>query len=148
MQRETSLLEAARSLLFQANLAIELWGESILTAACPINLTDTPTLDGQSPFKFLSGKAPLNPTYGFLDVFVVLMIWQNPTTSLVLGLRHVFFFFFGSTLLVNRVVIRCMISILVNYILLEVLIFFVQASNHLLPHRYLVHLLFLLFSSP
>lgn len=52
--------------MFQANLPIKLWGESVLTAAHLINQTPSSLLNGKSPYESLYGK-PL--TYDIIKTF-------------------------------------------------------------------------------
>lgn len=63
------ILNVARALLFQANLPVMFWGESILTAAHFINRTPSPLLHGQTPYALLHGSAPSYDTlrtFGYL----------------------------------------------------------------------------------
>lgn len=87
----------------------------------------------KGPFKLLFANVPSYPTYEFLDVFVMPMIYRNRRTSLVLGPRHVSFL---DILQVNRV-IRCVIQFwsIQFYLTCSKRIIFhtLQASNLLLP---------------
>ena len=60
------ILNVARSLLFQANLPVKFWGESVLTAAHLINRTPTKVLHGKTPYELLHGK---QPSYDNLKIF-------------------------------------------------------------------------------
>lgn len=60
------LLNVAWTLLFQAKLPKQFWGEAILTATYLINRTPTPVLNGKTPYKLLF-RIP--PQYTYLRVF-------------------------------------------------------------------------------
>lgn len=57
-RKHKHILNVARALMFQANLPIRFWGESILTVAHLINPTPSPLLQNQSPFTLLFGTLP------------------------------------------------------------------------------------------
>lgn len=57
-RKHRHILNVAHALLFQANLPVTFWGESILTAAYLINRTPTLLLQGQTPYSLLYGIAP------------------------------------------------------------------------------------------
>lgn len=57
-RKHRHILNAARSILFQANLPVRFWGESVLTAAHLINRTLTKVLGGKTPYEVLYKKVP------------------------------------------------------------------------------------------
>lgn len=57
-RKHRHILNVARSLMFQANLPIKFWGESVLAAAHVINQTPSSLLQGKSPYECLYGKPP------------------------------------------------------------------------------------------
>ncbi|KAG7593962.1 GAG-pre-integrase domain [Arabidopsis thaliana x Arabidopsis arenosa] len=59
-RKHRHLLNVARSLLFQSDLSIKFWGESVLTAAYLINRTPTPLLDGKTPYEMLHSTPPVS----------------------------------------------------------------------------------------
>ena len=65
-RKHIHILNIARACLFQAQLPIDFWGESIMTAAHIINRTPSAILEGKTPYKLLHGKAP---AYYLLRVF-------------------------------------------------------------------------------
>ena len=65
-RKHRHILNVARSLLFQANLPIKFWGESVLAAAHVINRTPSSLLGGKTPYELLYGKSP---SYDDIKVF-------------------------------------------------------------------------------
>lgn len=65
-RKHPHILNVGRSIMFQANLPIRFWGESILTATHLINSTPTPILNGRTPHEVLYGTPP---SYDMLKVF-------------------------------------------------------------------------------
>ncbi|XP_013645251.1 uncharacterized protein LOC106349828 [Brassica napus] len=65
-RKHRHILNVARSIMFQANLLIKFWGESVLTAAHVINQTPSSFLHGKSPYECLYGK---RPSYESLKTF-------------------------------------------------------------------------------
>lgn len=65
-RKHRHILNIARACLFQAQLPIDFWGESIMTAAHIINRTPSPILEGKTPYELLHGKSP---AYDLLRVF-------------------------------------------------------------------------------
>ena len=57
-RKHRHILNVSRSIMFQANLPIKFWGESVLTAAHLINQTPSSLLHGKSPYECLYGKSP------------------------------------------------------------------------------------------
>lgn len=57
-RKHRHILNVARSLLFQANLPVRFWGESVLAAAHLINRTPTKVLGGKTPYEVLYKKVP------------------------------------------------------------------------------------------
>ncbi|XP_013622886.1 PREDICTED: uncharacterized protein LOC106328890 [Brassica oleracea var. oleracea] len=57
-RKHRHILNVSRSIMFQANLPIKFWGESVLTAAHVINITPSSLLQGKTPYECLFGKAP------------------------------------------------------------------------------------------
>lgn len=53
------ILNVARSLLFQADLLVKFWGESVSDAIFLINRTPSKLLKGNMPYQCLYGKEPL-----------------------------------------------------------------------------------------
>jgi len=68
------ILNVARSLRFQGNLLIKLWGECVLAAGYLINLTPSFVLNGKTPYEILHGKAP---NYDHLRIFGSLCYAHN-----------------------------------------------------------------------
>ena len=55
--------------MFQSQLPLEYWGDSILTAVFVINRTPSPVIGNKTPFEILTGKVPAYDqmrTYGCL----------------------------------------------------------------------------------
>ncbi|PKI42604.1 hypothetical protein CRG98_037017 [Punica granatum] len=65
-RKHRHILNVARSLLFQAGLPTEFWGECVTTTAHPINVTPTSLLGGKSPYEVLFGRPP---NYSNLRIF-------------------------------------------------------------------------------
>ncbi|CAA7027431.1 unnamed protein product [Microthlaspi erraticum] len=65
-RKHRHILNVAHACLFQAQLPVTFWGESILAATHLINRTPTRVLDGKSPYEILFGKPP---TYDLLCTF-------------------------------------------------------------------------------
>jgi len=78
-RKHRHILNVARSLLFQAELPISFWEESVLTAAYLINRTPTPILDGKTPYKILYSQPP---SYASLRVFGSLCFARKHTGRL------------------------------------------------------------------
>lgn len=57
-RKHRHILNVARAYLFQANIPVTFWGQSILTAAHLINGTPSCLLGGKSPYELLHGSAP------------------------------------------------------------------------------------------
>ena len=58
-RKHRHLLNVGRALRFQANLPLQFWGESLLTAIYLINRLPTPVLNHKSPYELLYGKPPI-----------------------------------------------------------------------------------------
>jgi hypothetical protein len=58
-RKHRHLLKVGRALRFQANLPLQFWGESLLTATYLINRLPTPVLNHKSPYELLYGKPPI-----------------------------------------------------------------------------------------
>ena len=65
-RKHRHILNVARSILFQANLPVRFWGESVLTAAHLINRTPTKLLKGKTPYECQYGKPP---SYDDIKIF-------------------------------------------------------------------------------
>lgn len=57
-RKHRHILNVARSLLFQVNLPVHFWGESVLAAAHLINRTPTKQLQGKTPYECLYDSKP------------------------------------------------------------------------------------------
>ncbi|KAL1204554.1 Retrovirus-related Pol polyprotein from transposon RE1 [Cardamine amara subsp. amara] len=57
-RKHRHILNMARALLFQAQLPIRFWGESVLAATYLINQTPSIILGNKMPYELLSGSAP------------------------------------------------------------------------------------------
>lgn len=57
-RKHRHILDVSRSFLFQANLPMKFWRESLLTAAHVINRTPSSVLKGKTPYEFLYGQPP------------------------------------------------------------------------------------------
>lgn len=77
-RKHRHILNVARACLFQANLPVTFWGQSILTAAHLINRTPTKLLNGLTPYELLHGSPPKHDT---LRVFGCLCYAQRRPRS-------------------------------------------------------------------
>lgn len=57
-RKHLHILNVSRSLLFEANLPIKFWGESVWAAARVISRTPLSLLNGKNPCECLYGKPP------------------------------------------------------------------------------------------
>jgi len=81
-RKHLHILNIARSLLFQSNVSINVWGDCIRTAVFLMNRTPSPALGNKSPYEILFDKIPL---YSDFKVFGSLCY-----ASTLLSSRHKF----------------------------------------------------------
>lgn len=80
----------ARSLMFQANVSHEYWGDCVLTTCYLINRTPTPLLNSKTPYEMLIKNLLHIPISEFLDASVMHLFCLEPINFLH-GLILVFF---------------------------------------------------------
>jgi len=73
-RKHRHILNVSRSLMFQSDLRIKFWGESVLAAAHVINRTPSSLLHRKTPYECLYGKVP---SYADLKTFGCLCFAHN-----------------------------------------------------------------------